>query len=60
MLAERRAAYHVADWLYCMVEAYAVLIYHAQGLLEGLLKGTPDAHDFTWKNRMEGPSMEGR
>lgn len=37
-----------------MVEAYAVLIDHAQGLLEGLLKGPPDAHDLAWKNGMEG------
>lgn len=44
-----------------MVEAYTVLVYHAQGLLEGLLKGTPDAHDFTWRNRTEeGLRAEGR
>lgn len=58
-LVERRAAYHVADWLHCMVEAHTVLIYHAQGLLEGLLKGTPDAHDFAWKNRTEELRVEG-
>jgi hypothetical protein len=38
LLLGRGAAYHIADWLHCVIKAHAVLIYHAQGLLESLFK----------------------
>lgn len=50
----RGATYHITDRLDCVIKAHAVLIHHAQSLLEGLLKRTPNAHDFTWRNMMWG------